>query len=247
MNKKFLFTTFIVLIFFSYIFNIDKKITNQLSILNFKLQNSYVSTIINIEQSFNKYFNQATHITQLQNQTINNEKTNILYSQLKNTLASDINISLDYTKVISYVNFNDFSKVTLDKVNQTNPISALVTKDNHTAGVMIIENNTSIGYLNHNPKCNYAVFIGANKVPGITHGIQHQDNILIKFIPLWETIEIGDEVITSGMDNIFPKDIKVGKVLSVTKTQFTQEAIVKPYANVYSNDYFYILNNKANK
>ncbi len=49
----------------------------------------------------------------------------------------------------------------------------------------------------------------------------------MKYIPIWIEINLGDEVITSGMDNIFFKGLKVGKVVSINKMADQQEAFIK--------------------
>ena len=36
--------------------------------------------------------------------------------------------------------------------------------------------------------------------------------LVAKYIPSWMNIYIGDEVITSGMDDIFPQGLKLGKI-----------------------------------
>ncbi|MCT7557315.1 rod shape-determining protein MreC [Aliarcobacter butzleri] len=64
----------------------------------------------------------------------------------------------------------------------------------------------------------------------------------VKFIPIWSDINIGDEVITSGMDNIFFEGLKVGKVLEVSEQANMKVATIKPYVNALKKKYFYIYN-----
>ena len=52
-------------------------------------------------------------------------------------------------------------------------------------------------------------------------------------------IKKGDEVITSGMDNIFFEGLKVGRVIQVTDLTDMKIATVKPYVNVLKKKYFY--------
>ncbi|MDO8260610.1 MAG: rod shape-determining protein MreC, partial [Candidatus Magasanikbacteria bacterium] len=86
----------------------------------------------------------------------------------------------------------------------------------------------------------YSVFVGDNKAPGIAHG-NSAENLIINFIPAWFLIEVGDEVITSGLDEIFFKGLKVGTVLSVTKSQGYQSAVVEPYYKANNPNYFYMI------
>jgi rod shape-determining protein MreC len=137
---------------------------------------------------------------------------------------------------------NDFSKVLLDtdiKINDK--ILALSTIDGYSAGIVIKQDNQIIAYLNNNEKCNYAVFIGNNNIPGITSGINNKNELIIKYIPKWNEIKVGDEVFTSGMDDIFPSGLKVGTVLKIETNSNTQTAYIKTSVDVLSKKYFYII------
>ncbi len=211
------------------------------------IKDSYLLTINTLNNYISKYINQADQITQLKHQLSQNKKYKILY--LKNKYKPKIPDTsyVDIAEIISYVNFNDFSKVLLKVTNNNiNNISALITDDGYSAGIMIKNNSDYIGLLNTNDKSNYAVFIGKNKVPGITHGRYIDKNIIVKYIPIWQEIKVNDEVVTSGMDNIFYKGVKVGYVEAIKKLATTQEAIIKPYANVYAQNFFYIYSNDIN-
>ena len=144
--------------------------------------------------------------------------------------------------VISYVNFNDYSKVFLKtNFSKTEKILSLITENGYSAGTLMIENNQFVGYLNSNKKSNYAVFIGKQKAPGITHGsVLYDNNILVKYVPLWQKIKKGDEVVTSGMDGIFPKGIKVGVVVNVKRSSKTFDVLIRPYANTYNQNSFFV-------
>ncbi len=247
MNKKFLFSFILLLIFISYIFNIDKFVSHKISVLNMNIKDSYLLTINTINNYLSKYSNQSDQISKLKYQVSQNEKYKILYLKNKHKPKIPRTSYVDIAEVISYVNFNDFSKVLLKVTNNNiNNISALITNDGYSAGIMIKNNSNYIGLLNTNEKSNYAVFIGENKVPGITHGYYTNENIIIKYVPVWKEIKIHDEVITSGMDNIFYKGVKVGYVVEIKKLATTQEVIVKPYANVYAQNFFYIHSNDIN-
>ena len=96
--------------------------------------------------------------------------------------------------------------------------------------------------LNKDIKSTYAVHIGSVEAPGIAQG-NNSENIIIKYIPAWLEIHAGDEVTTSGLDEIFFKGLKVGKVISSTKTHGFQTAIVKPYYNSNDPRYFHMIRN----
>jgi len=239
MNKKYLFSFTLILVLLSYIFNVDKIVSNKLLALNTSIKENYIFATIFIDNLILKHFNQVQQIEQLKQQLLDTQTNKILHL-VKENKKYDINNSLAIANVVSYLDFNNFSEILLKSKLKIKNISALITPNGYSAGIAINKNNQAVGYLNHHPKSNYAVFIGKNKVPGITHGNKNEKYITIKFIPLWQQININDEVITSGMDNIFPKGIKVGRVIKIKKLSTTAEAFVEPYANVYNKNYFYI-------
>ena len=104
---------------------------------------------------------------------------------------------------------------------------------------MVNKNGNAVGLLNGNKECSYAVFIGEGKAPGIITSSENQDELQIKFIPIWAQINKGDEVITSGMDNIFFEGLKVGTIIEVTNLADMKVATVKPYVNVLKKKYFH--------
>jgi rod shape-determining protein MreC len=168
--------------------------------------------------------------------------TNKRLQELEQNKIIDKNLSLNYVEVLSYLNINNFSKVLLDtdiKINDK--ILALSTIDGYSAGIVIQQDNQTIAYLNNNEKCNYAVFIGSNNIPGITSGTNKKNNLIIKYIPKWNEIKVGDKVYTSGMDNIFPSGLEVGVVLKVETNSNTQTAYIKPSVDVLRKKYFYII------
>ena len=71
-------------------------------------------------------------------------------------------------------------------------------------------------FLNGNRRLYICSFIGNSKGSGILTSKQSDDKLLqVKFIPIWANINIGDEVITSGLDNIFYEGLRVGKVVEI--------------------------------
>ncbi|MGH9789443.1 MAG: rod shape-determining protein MreC [Candidatus Acidiferrales bacterium] len=52
----------------------------------------------------------------------------------------------------------------------------------------------------------------------------------LEYIPHEETVAVGARVVTSGQDQLFPKGLAVGEVVSVRPGQFFQEIVVQPAA-----------------
>jgi len=247
--KKILFIFLIILFIIGYIFSADKNIVYYLNNTTNQLKARYIDYIEHFDNHIDKYISQAQKIKTLELEVKNNSYYKNSYINLQNEYNLLHNAYFDYNKtiklkpikVLSYIQLNDFSKVYIDSNKTFTNIKPLITINNYSAGIIVEQNNHTIAYLNPNPKCNYAVFIGNSKAPGITSGKDKNGNILVEFIPKWYKINIGDEVIASGMDNIFPYGIKVGKVLSIKTLSNTQSILLKPYAQVLSQRYFYTI------
>ena len=234
-----------------YIFKIDKIIVIELTSFTNSLKYSYKSFFTNYDNKFSTYFNQSDQIDTLKKQLEENKKYKVLYkiekqkiNECEKNLLTSKDVNLQYVEVLSYLHINDFSKVLLDtKIDIGNKILALSTIDGYSAGIVMQENNQIVAYLNNNKRANYAVFIGENKIPGITSGMYH-NNIKIKYIPKWNKIDVGDIVKTSGMDNIFPAGLEVGIVQKVEDDTNTQTAYIKPSIDILNKKYFYIIDKK---
>ena len=232
-----------------YFFNIEKLINNKINILSNTIKSTYIHTLISINDSVNKYLFQLDYIDQLVASNKINLQYKTLYEKNLNELVElnkkikiDIKLEKNYEKVraLSYYKFNDHSQVVLDYKNENDTISALLTYDGFSAGIVLNKDNKSIAYLNQHKRCNYTVFIGDENAPGITSGVKNDGNIIVKYVPIWKSVKIGDEVITSSMDSIFPYGIKVGKVDKIVLHENTKDILVSPYADTLGNrDYYH--------
>lgn len=253
--RKFLFIFLFVIASLSYLFEVDELLVKKFTFFN-DLKIAYINKVINISTSIEKHFNQASTIDNLRAENNELKEYKILYNTTQKQLdaikeflvhvdVNEIKPEIELVKVLSYINFNDFTKVWLDKVPQDDKILGLIT-ENNAAGILVNKNGRSVGLLNGNKDCSYAVFIGEGKNPGIITAGNNPDELLIKFIPIWSEINKGDEVITSGMDNIFFEGLKVGKIVEITNLPDMKIATVKPYINVLKKKYFYSYKNINN-
>ena len=103
----------------------------------------------------------------------------------------------------------------------------------------MMKNGKSLGLLQGDSKCIFSVYIGDQKNPGVIFG--NKSDMVVRYIPTWMNVKIGDEVYTSGLDNIFFEGVKVGKVTGVVKEEAYTSAIVQPYANISVPGYFHII------
>ncbi|MFW3375437.1 rod shape-determining protein MreC, partial [Aliarcobacter butzleri] len=208
---------------------------------------------IEASEFFKKHLEHEKKIKELETQNLELKEYKILYNTVEtqlNTLKEflihveipEVKPQIELVKVLSYVDFNDFTRVWLDKTPQDEKILGLIS-ENFAAGIAVNRNGKSVGLLNGNKDCTYAVFVGESRSPGIvTTAGAGTDELKVKFIPIWSDINIGDEVITSGMDNIFFEGLKVGKVLEVSEQANMKVATIKPYVNALKKKYFYIYN-----
>lgn len=91
----------------------------------------------------------------------------------------------------------------------------VVTPNGLVGKVISVNSNYSEIILVTDPNFSVAVRIDRNRVEGILTG--KGNSCLLKYIPLEEEVLIGDRIITSGLDEIFPEGILVGAVKSINK------------------------------
>lgn len=244
---KFLFFVLFLAISLGYLFEVDEMIARNIKPFE-AVKRFYIDSIISIEQKSEKYFKQASTIEQLQKE---NEKLRLyrsLYESAQNQLDSLLKIIHDpnsitdqikFVKVLSYIEFDNFTKVWLDMKKEDNSILGIIS-NGYAAGIVVNQNGRAKALLNGNEKCNYAIFIGDSRAPGIIHASEKKSELIAKFVPIWFKINVGDEVITSGMDNIFFEGLKVGKVTHIKKMQDIQEVTIEPYASTLTQNAYFI-------
>lgn len=249
--KNILFVTLFVILSLSYLFRLDELLVKHFTFFE-NIKSAYLEKYILVSESLKNHFEHEKTIKELQRENLELKEYKILYNTVQtqlNTLKEFlINVEIPESKpqielvrVLSYVDYNDFTKVWLEKEPKDDKILGLIS-ENYAAGIAINKDGRSVGLLNGNSNCTYAVFIGANKSPGIVTPSKNSDELEVNFIPIWSNINKGDEVVTSGMDNIFFEGLKVGKVLEVTEQASMKIATIKPYVNPLQKKYFYIYN-----
>ncbi|RXJ85666.1 rod shape-determining protein MreC [Arcobacter sp. CECT 8985] len=250
--NKLIFVILFLIISLLYILDVNKLFGEKFTLVN-NIKQFYINKVETANDYLNMYFYQAKSIDKLESENQELRQYKFLYES-KNQKLKDIENSINsinqidekvlQTRVLSYISFDDFTKVWLDKEKKDDKIEGLII-DDFAAGIVVKKDNKALGLLNGNEKANYAVFIGENEAPGIIHSLGKSKYILAKYIPIWIDIKIGDEVITSGMDNIFYKGLKVGKVVSINKKPDMQEAVIEPYAKVLKRRFFFIYKNST--
>jgi len=251
MNKKivpYLFFLLLIALFMGALY-VNTSIQSPLiSFLN-NIKIKYHNTIEYIDNSINEHFYQAQEIQklhkelaqyqnqQLQMQAIQKAIQNI---ESENNTSLSIHPQTSLVHTISYQKFGDFNRIWLEIPDYNgSKIYGLIYK-NYVAGIVVPKDKRPLALLNGDIKSTYAVSIGAEAAPGIAHG-NNGKNIIVSFIPTWYSVHVGDEVTTSGLDNIFFPGLKVGKVISLSKSQGYQRAVVEQYYKANRPSYFHII------
>lgn len=215
------------------------------SVLQFtnSLKKNVSSFILSLKYNFDVFIDQKNTLEKLikENQFLKNKIEEIA---VKYAICKDLKYfkKLDFpnvvfTQVISYAALPDFTQIYIDYNNSFSIPRGLVY--NNLAAGIVIKNfkNYSLALLNSNNKTSYTVFIGKNEIPGIFYGKINT----IKYIPKFKKINIGDIVITSGLDKVFYKGAKVGIITEVIEKNLYQEAKVKLFYNDLNPQFFYVI------
>lgn len=208
----------------------------------------YFDTALNVVKNFTEqHFNQAEHIASLQAQNDKLKEQSALldaFSYELNDLLKDMNASafragVRKVRALSYAQIGDHSKVWLDFKDFDKERVYGLLSDGRTAGIVINQNERPLAILQNDPKSVFAVYVGENKIPGIAKG--NGKNIEVKYIAKWLTPQVGDEVRTSGLDEMFFGGTLVGKVVDLIDETIYLTAVVEPATNVSVPSYLYVV------
>jgi len=237
-RRLFIILSFIFILFFQIPF-IKGKVVQFTNSLKKELS----SFIANLKHSFDLYIDQKDTLEKLtkENQFLKDkiEEIAVKYAVCKDLkYFNKLNLpNIVFTQVISYASLPDFTQVYIDYNNSFNTPRGLVY-NNLAAGIAIKNfKSYSLALLNSNKKTSYTIFIGKNEIPGIFYGKINT----IKYIPKFKKVNIGDIVITSGLDKVFYKGAKVGIITEVIEKNLYQEAKVKLFYNDLNPNFFYII------
>ncbi len=249
MNKELAsFLSIAIALFIGAIYFSNTIQTPFLSSLNY-FKTSYHNGIKVVQTNIQKYFYQASEISRLNEELQKFENNHLVMQQL----ASEVNDlfeenksklknkpQVELVRVISYKDFGNFNRLWIDvQEYNSSKIYGLAYKE-MVAGIVVSSENRPLALLNKDEKSTYAVHVGSSLAPGIAKG-DKSENIIVEYIPDWFEINKGDEVITSGLDKIFFKGLKVGKVISSSRSNGYQTAIISPYYKSNDPAYFHII------
>jgi rod shape-determining protein MreC len=151
--------------------------------------------------------------------------------------------NLYLVNTISYVKLNKLNEIILTtpknfKFNE-DKLYGLIQKD-VAGGIAQYKDGKLYAYLLTNPKCTFSAAIGEENANGIAQG-DGNNGIVVKFIPRWSKIKVGDKVRTSGLDNIFFPRIPVGVVTKIETLDAYKQATVRVFANLANPSLFFLI------
>lgn len=207
-----------------------------------------------IVQTYETYFNQARSIKELNKKLKDHERLELQNIQLKeelNALTSFYKMPKIYpsyiseVRAISYYEFGNYERVWIEGYEgEGSRVYGLIFDGNVVGIAKERQEGRMMGYLNGDSLCSYGVFVGEKKALGIVKG--EDGGLLIDYIPLGSEINVGDKVVTNGMDNIFFENIPVGVVTKVERGSGYIQAVLKPYANKVDLGYMWLLDRSKN-
>ncbi|MDP1785615.1 MAG: rod shape-determining protein MreC [Sulfuricurvum sp.] len=213
------------------------------------IKSAYLHQIQRVNQSITEHIDQKNTIIQLQRENRYYERELLTMHQVADeyqNLLREQNSSIEtlpsigLVRAISYVRMGDPHKLWLE-MDYFNPkqVYGLLYRG-YAAGIVVSNNKRPMALLNGDIKSTYAVSVGSSMAPGIVRG-NNERHLIVDFIPTWVPISIGDEVTTSGLDQIFLSGLQVGKVISISRASGYQSAVVEPYFYAKKPAYFHII------
>ncbi|MDD3341969.1 MAG: rod shape-determining protein MreC [Sulfurospirillaceae bacterium] len=217
--------------------------------LNNKVLATYVDIKMNLENKIDEHFEQKEEIIRLRAENQKMQASAILsiaFASKLNALLKENNSTayspeLKLVKTIGYSNLNDYGKVWIEfeDFNQSKIYGLL--HQGYAAGIVVESDGHPQGLMLSDPKSIFSVSIGAQKMPGIAQG--NRKEVLVKYISQWLLPQVGDEVVTSGLDGIFFEGIKVGVVSEVIEEESSKTVVLKPYVTPSIPSYMHIILN----
>ncbi len=159
--------------------------------------------------------------------------------RLKETLAFKQKsvLKLIPARVIARSADNWSSTVIIDKgsYHGINPGMGVITYLGLAGRIMEVTSSTSRVMLLSDPSLGVSSLIQRSRQEGLVTGTLG-NNLIMKYLPDEADMRIGDKVISSGLNNIYPKGILIGKIIEIGKefSGLSRYAIVEPTVN-FSN------------
>lgn len=93
--------------------------------------------------------------------------------------------------------------------------------------------------------CKISAYCVKTRAAGIVEGINKTDEIQLSYISHLSTVEVGDEVFSSGQGLIFPRGFALGTIAHCEVDGLYQKVGIKPCIDVASIDFCYLMEKGA--
>ncbi len=245
MSKLKIFFLLAIFVFVSFRYGTEAR--HLLGGINTKILSTYVDFKMNIESKINEHIAQKEEIDRLRAENQNLQKSAVLsiaFASKLNDLLKEENSTAYHpdvalVKSIGYTDLNDYGKVWLS-FNDFNPSKIYgLLEQGYAAGIVVSNDGNPQGLLLSDPKSIFSVYIGASKMQGVLQG--NRKEVLVRYISQWLQPQIGDEVVTSGLDGIFFEGIKVGTVTQVIDEESSKTVVVQPYVSSHVPAYMHVI------
>lgn len=148
--------------------------------------------------------------------------------------------------VIGHNASDRFQSVTVDR-GESSGIKvgmAVVDSSGVVGQIVSVSPNSSRILLITDIRSGVDVVIQSSRVRGVVEGLG-KVNCNLNYVGKDEKIEVGDRVVTSGADGVFPKGLPVGLVLAAEKVggRLFQAITLQPYMKLSKLEYVYVITN----
>ncbi|MBQ1258294.1 MAG: rod shape-determining protein MreC [Clostridia bacterium] len=127
------------------------------------------------------------------------------------------------------------------------PNMAVVNADGLIGRVYEVGMNYSKVLTIIDPRSSVAALIGRTRdngmMQGITTGTSDTVECYMYYLPNIANVRVGDDVFTSGLDSLFPKGLKIGSVIAISREADTLDkyAVIQPAADFSSIEEVFVL------
>ncbi|OGP52511.1 MAG: rod shape-determining protein MreC [Deltaproteobacteria bacterium RBG_13_52_11] len=149
-------------------------------------------------------------------------------------LKERVPITMISAEVVAYSPSASFRTIVINKgerdgVKKGVPV---VTWEGVVGRVMRISPSSSVVLLVIDRNSSVDCLVQRTRTRGIVEG-EGGDRCYLRYVPRTEDIQVGDHIITSGLEGIFPKGLSMGEVVRVEKKEYGlfQEVEVTPSAH----------------
>ena len=116
----------------------------------------------------------------------------------------------------------------------------VITPDGVVGKVVEVYSNASLVLLLTDKESGVGALLADSRIQSPVGG-QGEPLLVMKYIPNDDSVNLGERVITSGMDRIFPRDLPVGTVTEIKSGNPFKQIRIKPAANLERLEEVFVL------